>query len=236
MKKLLFTFALFTLAFVGVGCGDDEQPQDDTEQVEVGVSDVENDAQDDAAKMETDLDDEATDEDEEESSDDEDEESAEDDDEADEESEEPEEEATISGETLSAPNFDLTAPSSATIAQLAGTDMTEYFVTDCADADCFVDADAVGDDYTLYVVTGNEADLEPGERFTDIYQSTSPDQVAGESVTFGTDAQREDGPGPNYAYYKADEKTGEFVWIEVSYVEGTGLEAAKETLENINWK
>lgn len=240
MKKFLLSFALLSLALVGVGCGDDEeQPQDETEQVEVGpnlnVSEYAVDGdEDDSAKMDTDIgkDDEESDADGVDDSEDSDEDS---DEESDEDSSEPDE-SSVNGDTLSTSDFDLTVPSSATIAQLAGSNQTEYFVTDCEDKDCFVTADAEDDDYTLYVLRGNESDLKNGERFSDIYKSTSADTVGGESVTFGTDAQHPDGPGPNYAYYRADEKTGDFVWIEVSYVEGTGLEAAKETLENIDWK
>lgn len=244
MKKFLLSFSLLSLALVGVGCGDDEeQPQDETEQVDVGpnlnVSEYATDDEEDSAKMDTDIgkkDDEDKDADDEGDSEDSDEDT-----EAEKDSEEQDDESeetggTVSGDTLSTTDFDLTVPSSATIAQVAGSDQTEYFVTDCEDEDCFVTADAEDDDYTLYVVTGNEADLKDGERFSDIYKSTSADTVAGQSVTFGTDAQHPDGPGPNYAYYRADEKTGEFIWIEVSYVEGEGLEAAKETLENIDWK
>lgn len=228
MKYALLSFALLSVVLLGAGCGSDDPEESTNEQTnEVNFS-----PNLDVSEY-TDEDEEETPEEDVEEEDDEEKES---DSEKKEDKTEKNTEATVNGDTLASNNFELTVPVGVTIAQAAESELNEYFVTACEDKDCFVSADAVGDDYTLYVLTGNEADLKDGEKFTDIYQSTSKDEIAGESVIFGTQANHPGGSGPNHAYYRADEKTGDFVWIEVSYVEGTGLEKAKETLDTITWK
>lgn len=225
MKYSLLSLALLSVVFLGAGCGGDDQEESTNEQTnEVNFSPNLNAS-------------EYTDEEKEETP-----EEQEDDADKDANSKKKKEakkqdtEATVNGDTLASNDFELTVPADVTIAQAAGSELNEYFVTACEDEDCFVTADAVDDDYTLYVLTGNEADLKDGEQFTDIYQSTSKDEIGGESVIFGTDAKHPGGIGPNHAYYRAQEKTGDFVWIEVSYVEAQGLEKAKEALETITWK